>query len=133
MNIASRASSTVRDRCSASAARPTPPTSFAPKCAFAAARGISVAAVRAFANRILEPLRAYDEKHQTELVRTLRLFFDVGQNVKTAAAELFVHRHTVVYRLRQIAEISGYALSSAHDQLTLRTAMAIDALGADDT
>ena len=33
---------------------------------------------KAFAERVLEPLRAYDEKHQTELVRTLRLFFDVG-------------------------------------------------------
>jgi sugar diacid utilization regulator len=84
--------------------------------------------LRAFGLRVLAPLRAYDEKHQTELVRTLRLYFDVGQNVKTAAAELSVHRHTVFYRLRQIAEISGYDLDSAHDQLTLRTAMAIDAL-----
>jgi hypothetical protein len=41
---------------------------------------------------------------------------------------LNVHRHTVFYRLRQIAEISGNDLDSAHDQLTLRTAMAIDAL-----
>jgi sugar diacid utilization regulator len=63
-----------------------------------------------------------------ELIRTLRLYFEVGQNVKTAAAELSVHRHTVFYRLRQIAEISGHDLDSAHDQLTLRTAMAIDAL-----
>ncbi len=84
--------------------------------------------LRAFSDRILAPLRAYDEKHQTELIRTLRLYFDVGQNVKTAAAELSVHRHTVFYRLRQIAEISGHDLDSAHDQLTLRTAMAIDAL-----
>ncbi len=84
--------------------------------------------LRAFGDRILAPLRAYDEKHQTELVRTLRLYFDVGQNVKTAAAELSVHRHTVFYRLRQIAEITGNDLDSAHDQLTLRTAMAIDAL-----
>src|SRR3978361_1979794 len=40
---------------------------------------------RAFATRVLNPLRAYDEKHQTELVRTLQLFFDVGQNIKEAA------------------------------------------------
>jgi purine catabolism regulator len=86
--------------------------------------------LREFSDRILAPLRAYDEKHQTELIRTLRLYFDVGQNVKTAAAELSVHRHTVFYRLRQIAEISGHDLDSAHDQLTLRTAMAIDALNA---
>lgn len=83
----------------------------------------------AFADRVLEPLRAYDEKHQTELVRTLRLFFDVGQNIKVAAAQLNVHRHTVFYRLRQIGEIGSLDLDSPHDQLTLRTAIAIDALG----
>lgn len=88
--------------------------------------------LRTFSDRILAPLRAYDEKHQTELIRTLRLYFEVGQNVKTAAAELSVHRHTVFYRLRQIAEISGHDLDSAHDQLTLRTAMAIDALNSSE-
>ena len=90
--------------------------------------GATSAELKAFSDRILAPLRAYDEKHQTELIRTLRLYFEVGQNVKTAAAELSVHRHTVFYRLRQIAEISNNDLDSAHDQLTLRTAMAIDAL-----
>jgi sugar diacid utilization regulator len=81
-----------------------------------------------FAQRVLEPLRTYDEKHQTELVRTLRLFFDVGQNIKVAAAELNVHRHTIFYRLRQIGDIGGFDLDSPHDQLTLRMAMALDAL-----
>lgn len=90
--------------------------------------GTSAEEWREFGARILAPLRAYDEKHQTELIRTLRLYFGVGQNVKTAAAELSVHRHTVFYRLRQIGEISGNDLDSPHDQLTLRAAMAIDAL-----
>ncbi len=94
--------------------------------------GATQTELRAFCDRILAPLRAYDEKHQTELIRTLGLYFDVGQNVKTAAAELSVHRHTVFYRLRQIAEISGHDLDSAHDQLTLRTAMAIDALNSSE-
>ena len=82
-----------------------------------------------FAERTLSPLRAYDEKHQTELERTLALYFEVGENVKTAAERLSVHRHTVFYRLRQISEICGCKLESPHDQLTLRTALAIDALG----
>lgn len=85
---------------------------------------------RNLSSRILSQLRAYDAKHQTDLLRTLRLYFDVGENVKTAAAELNVHRHTVFYRLRQIAEISSLNLASAHDQLTLRAAMAVDALHA---
>lgn len=83
---------------------------------------------RTFATRVLEPLRAYDDKHQTELVRTLKLFFDVGQNIKEAAARLNVHRHTVFYRLRQIGEIGRLDLDSPHDQLTVRAALAVDAL-----
>ena len=83
---------------------------------------------RVFATRVLEPLRAYDEKHQTELVRTLQLFFEVGQNIKEAAARLNVHRHTVFYRLRQIGEIGRLDLDSPHDQLTVRAALAVQAL-----
>ncbi len=83
---------------------------------------------RAFATRVLDPLRQYDEKHQTELVRTLQLFFEVGQNIKEAAAQLNVHRHTIFYRLRQIGEIGRLDLDSPHDQLTVRAALAVDAL-----
>jgi len=85
---------------------------------------------RAFATRVLDPLRQYDDKHQTELIRTLKLFFDVGQNIKEAAAQLNVHRHTVFYRLRQIGEIGRLDLDSPHDQLTVRAALAVDALDA---
>jgi purine catabolism regulator len=90
--------------------------------------GADVQALRAFASDALAPLRLYDEKHQTELERTLKLYFKVGQNVKTAAEALSVHRHTVFYRLRQIAEISGRSFENPHDQLTLRMAVAIDEL-----
>ena len=90
--------------------------------------GTDTARLRAFAQRVLAPLRAYDEKHATELERTLKLYFDVGENVKTAAARLNVHRHTVFYRLRQIGEICAISLESPGDQLTLRLAVAIDAL-----
>ena len=90
--------------------------------------GASVDHLQRLAESVLAPLRAYDEKHQTELERTLALYFSTGQNVKTTASALNVHRHTVFYRLRQINDISGRSLESAHDQLTLRLAIAIDAL-----
>ncbi len=90
--------------------------------------GADLRRLQTFARTVLAPLREYDERHQTELERTLRLFFETGQNVKTAAARLSVHRHTVFYRLRQIGEICACALESPHDQLTLRLAVAIDAL-----
>jgi sugar diacid utilization regulator len=90
--------------------------------------GADAAALREFSARTLAPLRSYDDKHQTELEKTLRLYFSVGENVKTAAEQLNVHRHTVFYRLRQIGEICACKLDDPHDQLTLRMAMAIDAL-----
>ncbi len=90
--------------------------------------GAPVGALEDFARAVLAPLRDYDDKHQTELEQTLRLYFAEGQNVKTASERLNVHRHTVFYRLRQIGEITGRSLESAHDQLTLRLAIAIDAL-----
>jgi sugar diacid utilization regulator len=90
--------------------------------------GATIEDLQALAQSVLAPLRAYDEKHQTELERTLALYFQTGQNVKTTSTELNVHRHTVFYRLRQIGEIAGRSLESAHDQLTLRLAIAIDAL-----
>jgi purine catabolism regulator len=90
--------------------------------------GAGVEALRTFAREALAPLREYDEKHQSELERTLRIYFSAGQNVKTASATLNVHRHTVFYRLRQISEITGRSFDDAHDQLTLRLAIAIDAL-----
>jgi len=90
--------------------------------------GADTTRMREFAQRTLAPLRAYDEKHQTELEKTLRLYFAVGQNVKTASEQLHVHRHTVFYRLRQINEICKCTLENEHDQLTFRMALAIDTL-----
>ncbi len=58
-----------------------------------------------FAERLIEPLQAYDRKHKTDLVATLTLYFEVGENVKEAAERLSVHRHTIFYRLNQISQI----------------------------
>ena len=83
-----------------------------------------------FARTFLESIRDYDLKHQTELERTMTIYFEAGENVKIAAERLHVHRHTVFYRLRQIAELTGLSLESPFDQLNLRLAVTIDALDA---
>jgi DNA-binding PucR family transcriptional regulator len=92
--------------------------------------GTDTQRLRVFAAEVLAPLRSYDEKHQTELERTLKLYFEVGQNIKTASERLNVHRHTIFYRLRQIGEITSRSLDTPHDQLTFRLAVAIDELHA---
>lgn len=78
-----------------------------------------------FAESQIAPLDGYDRKHKTDLLKTLRLYFDIGENVKEAAERLSVHRHTIFYRLNQISQILKVDLRLPRDQLSLRTALAI--------
>jgi DNA-binding PucR family transcriptional regulator len=86
-----------------------------------------------FAEAQLAPLILYDRKHKTDLVKTLRLYFDIGENVKEAAERLSVHRHTIFYRLNQIAQILKVDLRAPKDQLSLRTALAIHQMEHEDS
>jgi DNA-binding PucR family transcriptional regulator len=78
-----------------------------------------------FAEAQLTPLQLYDRKHKTDLLKTLRLYFDIGENVKEAAERLSVHRHTIFYRLNQISQILKVDLHVPKDQLSLRAALAV--------
>ena len=78
-----------------------------------------------FAQALIEPLQVYDRKHKTDLLATLQLYFEVGENVKEAAERLSVHRHTIFYRLNQISQILKVDLRTPKGQLSLRAALAI--------
>ncbi|SMC66027.1 PucR family transcriptional regulator [Kibdelosporangium aridum] len=58
-------------------------------------------------------LAAYDEKHSTNLVETLRAWLDAFGDVIAAAAAVHVHPNTFRYRLRRLTEISGIDLADA--------------------
>ena len=42
----------------------------------------------------VEPLVAYDDQYETDLVQTLETFLDCDGNVANTASRLFTHRHT---------------------------------------
>ena len=42
----------------------------------------------------IEPLSAYDEQYETELVATVEAYLDNDGNVAATAKQLFTHRHT---------------------------------------
>src|SRR5207302_7864866 len=48
-----------------------------------------------FYSETVEPLVAYDEQYETELVRTVAAFLEADGNVAGTAQRLFTHRHTV--------------------------------------
>jgi DNA-binding PucR family transcriptional regulator len=61
----------------------------------------------------VEPLVAYDEQYETDLVQTLETFLEADGNVAGTAQRLFTHRHTIYYRLERIRELSGLDVSSS--------------------
>ena len=71
------------------------------------------AELRRFYSETVEPLAAYDEQYETDLVRTLETFLEADGNVAGTAQRLFTHRHTVYYRLERVRELSGLDVSSS--------------------
>ena len=65
--------------------------------------------------RVIGPLLDYDRAHGTELVDSLRVFLNCNRSWQRAAKELFVHKQTLVYRMRRIEELAGRRLDCTAD------------------
>ena len=77
--------------------------------------------VRSFYEDTVAPLVRYDESYGSELVTTLETFLEHNGATGAAAAALYVHRHTIAYRLERVKELSGLdpALSEDRERLGL--------------
>ena len=71
----------------------------------------------------IESLRAYDEQHNTDLLRTLEVYLDLGGNTSHTAEQMSVHRGTVHYRLNSIAELLRVDLSDPQNHINLVIAL----------
>jgi purine catabolism regulator len=75
------------------------------------------------AEHVLGPLIDYDRTHQTELVRTLAVLLRHNRSPNPTAAEMFIHRQTLVYRVRRIEELTARSLSCTRDVVDLWLAL----------
>jgi purine catabolism regulator len=81
--------------------------------------------LRRFYEEALQPLADHDDRKQGDLIRTLNGFFDANGNLAKAAADLDVHRNTLVYRLERIAELTGLDLNDPENRLILHLALKV--------
>ena len=80
--------------------------------------------------RPARPLADYDRRQHGDLVASLRAFLEHNGNWEAAARALAVHRHTLRYRIRRIAELTGRDLDRAGDRVEFWLALqAADVLG----
>jgi hypothetical protein len=63
-----------------------------------------------------------------ELLETLDAFFAAGGTLESAARSLFVHPNTVRYRLRRIAEVTGFSPLVPRDAFALQVALTVGRL-----
>lgn len=60
-----------------------------------------------FSRDTLSRLREWDERHGSELLRTVEAFFEQDRNVRRTAERLGIHRHTLRSRLERIEEVTA--------------------------
>ena len=71
--------------------------------------------LRALTDSVLGPVIRYDHAHGTELMRSLATYLRHDRSLADAAEVLFVHTHTLAYRLRRVGELTGRDVANVAD------------------
>ncbi len=80
-----------------------------------------------FCAHTIKPLIEYDKVNNTELVKTLKIYFKCNGNKKKISEKMYMHYNTIIYRLQKIHDITGFDLDNGDSRLNLEIALkAID-------
>jgi purine catabolism regulator len=75
----------------------------------------TVAEAATIVDRILGPLLAYDREHSSDLVHSLEEFLQANRSWQRTAETLYVHKQTLVYRMKRVEELTGRRLDDTAD------------------
>lgn len=78
-----------------------------------------IEAMEHLATGALEPLTQHDAEHGSDLLHTLSVYFHHQGRLRPAAAQLFIHEHTLRYRIERIEQLTGRNLRSYRDAFEL--------------
>lgn len=78
-----------------------------------------------FCNDALGKLIDYDREHNSELLITLKVFFEHNQNAIKTAKALFIHYNTLRYRLETIEKLLGNVTKNPQKRLATEVALQI--------
>jgi len=73
--------------------------------------------------RLLGALIAYDDEHDSELIRSLEVYFEANRSWQEGARRLGIHKQTLVYRLHKVEELTGTDLRDFGVQAELYLAL----------
>jgi len=70
-----------------------------------------------FYDSVLGKLQEYDRQNSSDLVKSLACFLEANGHWGDAAEKLYVHRHTLRYRMKRVEEITGRDLNQSQDRM----------------
>ncbi len=66
---------------------------------------------------LLKPIIEYDEKHDSDLVKTLKLYLKNNGSIGKVSEEMFIHKNTILYRMGKIKELLSCDLEDGDERL----------------
>ena len=73
----------------------------------------------------LYQLKVYDQKKNTELIRTLECYLNNKQSIKMTSEQMFAHYRTISYRLEKIVDLTGMDFNNPTEMLAVRNGLII--------
>ena len=76
-----------------------------------------------FMQETLGEILSQSKGYRDELIKTLRVYFACGCNLRQTAKELYMHYNTISYRIGRIEELIGIDLKDAETRLNVQIAL----------
>ena len=76
-----------------------------------------------FCSDTIKPLIEYDKINNSELIKTLKTYFECDGNMKKISEKMYMHYNTIIYRVQQIKDITGLDLENGDSRLNLEVAL----------
>lgn len=76
-----------------------------------------------FCSETIKPLIEYDKINNSELIKTLKAYFECDGNMKKISEKMYMHYNTIIYRVQQIKGITGLDLENGDSRLELEIAL----------
>lgn len=76
-----------------------------------------------FCSDTIKPLIEYDKINNSELIKTLKAYFECDGNMKKISEKMYMHYNTIIYRVQQIKDITGLDIENGDSRLNLEIAL----------
>ena len=76
--------------------------------------------MRNFFEQTLGQVIIFDRHNNAELLKTLIYYFKCDCNLRITAERLFIHKNTVLYRIRKVEEITGLSMNNPEQRFNLQ-------------